>query len=441
MATFLTARRIGRLLGICCLLTLVGMGFGLIAIHALAEYHLRQARIALERQGYNDALMELETALRFRPRSADIHLLAGRTARQAGKYPLAWDHLYRCRNLQGGVSGELQLEEYLLRAQTGGLEEVFPFLLPHLAQDDAQTPLVLETLSQAYLFLYRFDNAGQCLERWLHLQPDNVQALYLRGTYYSLLGKRELAMTELRSVVEHDPNRLAARLLLAQLLTETFHLEEAVAEYETALRQEPMNLKARLGLASCYVRQGEWAQAETMLQECPPDSEADAEYAHLRGRVAEGRKHYAEAVPFYQAALAARPADDAACYHLILCYERLGDEVSATQYRELHDRIKKDQVRLLAITKDEKEFLPSDPGLCCELGEICLRLGIKQRGLHWLQAALFLDPRHRRAHEQLLRYYERLGPEGEEDAAFHRRMLGQLAGSVTTLRESTPRQP
>ena len=59
------------------------------------------------------------------------------------------------------------------------------------------------------------------------------------------------------------------------------------------------------------------------------------------------------------------------------------------------------------------------------LGEVCLRLGLKRRGLHWLQAALILDPHYRRAHEQLLRYYEQLGSEGAEEAAFHRRMLSQ----------------
>jgi hypothetical protein len=53
-------------------------------------------------------------------------------------------------------------------------------------------------------------------------------------------------------------------------------------------------------------------------------------------------------------------------------------------------------------------------------------MGVPERGLHWLNAALRLDPGHRHAHERLLQYYERLGIEGREPAAYHRRQLAAL---------------
>lgn len=428
MTKFLIARTPLRALAICCLLGLVGIGLWMIGMYSLAEYHSRQARKSLERQCYGDALVELEAALQFRPRSADLHLIAGRTARQSGKFAIAWDHLHRCRELQRGVSFELQLEEYLLRAQTGELGEVFPYLFSYLATDNDKTPLVLEALSHVYLYLFQFDNAWKSLEHWLALQSDNVEALFLRGNYYTLLGKREMAVTDLRRVLELDPKRIHARLLLAQTLQEMHHPEEATAEFEIAFQQEPMNLKARLGLASCYVDQRAFSTAEAMLQECSVGSVEDAEFSYLMGRIAKEQGRYAEAIPYLRAAVAARPSDDVACYHLILCYEQLGDEAASSKYRDLHERIKKDQERFLAITKEEKESLTSNPSLCCELGELCLRLGIERRGLHWLNAALSLDPHYRRAHEQLLHYYERLGLKGEKEAEFHRQ---QVAGHPT----------
>lgn len=429
MGRFLIVRGLKRAAIVGFLLGLIGVGVWPIGMYGLAEYHVRQARRALERQRYEPALKELESALRLYPRNAELHLLAGRTARQAGKYSISWDHLHRYRELHQGVSSDLQLEEYLLRAQTGELEEVFPFLSPYLAQDDAQTPLVLETLSHAYLFLFRFDNAQQCLERWLTLQPDNVQALFLQGSFYSLTDKIDRAAVALRRSLELDPERVPARLLLAQTLKDSHHIEEAVQEYEIALRQEPNNEKARLGLASCYVDLREWSKAEPLLQGYSADAVDGAEWSHLKGRIAEGQGQYAEAVPYFLAALNARPSDNVACYHLILCYQQLKDESSASKYQELLDRLQKDQGRLLIITNKEKEALLSNPDLCCELGEICLRLGIKRRGVHWLQAALQLNPRSRRAHEDLLHYYESLGPQGNKDAMFHSRMLRELAAS------------
>lgn len=428
MTRFLTARVLQRALAGCCLLGLMGTGLWLIGAYSLQLYHVRQAQRYLEKQRYDSALTEYEAALRFRPRSAELHLLAGRTARQTGKFSFAWDHLQRCRELQGGVSSDLQLEEYLLRAQTGDLEEVFPFLLPHVVTDDEQTPLVLETLSHVYLFLFRFDNAWKCLAHWLSLQPDNVEALFLRGNYYSLTGDYKRAITDLHSVLEADSQRIHARLLLGQMLQQIHHPEEAAVEFGIALEQEPMNLAARLGLASCYVDQGQFTEAEATLRECSTAGAENADFSYLMGRIAEGQEHYAEAIPHLRAALAARPSDDVACHHLALCYQRMGNEASATKFQDLHERIKKDQVRLLAITKDEKESLSSNPALCCELGDVCLRLGIERRGLHWLHTALNLDPYCRRAHEQLLRYYKNLGPKGAKEAEFHRRMLDQSAG-------------
>lgn len=418
------SRRLQRGLAIVFLLALVGLGMWLAGSYFLGEYHLSRAKNELQQQRYRAALKEFESALRFRSNSAQLHLLIGRTARQAGKFSLAWEHLHRCRELQKGVSADLQLEEYMLRAQTGQLEDVFRFLVPHLHEEDEYTPLVLETLSHAYLFLYRFDGAWQCLQRWLQLQPDNVEAQYLCGKYYTLVVKLELAIESLQKALKLDPTRLDARLLLGETLRQAHHSDEAATQFELALEQDAGNRQARVGLASCRVDKNEWTEAESLLDGISTD-DTDAELSYVRGRIAEGRGHYDEAILFFRAAIVARPSDHVSCIHLIQCYQRLGNEAQASESQELLDRIEKDQMRLIAITNKEKDALPSDPALCCELGEVCLRLGLKRRGLHWLQAALFLDAHYRRAHEQLLRYYEQLGPEGAEEAAFHRRMLSQ----------------
>jgi tetratricopeptide (TPR) repeat protein len=425
MANILTTRMLRRVLAVGGLLAIMGVGLWLTGAYALAEYHIRQAHRSLERQRYDVARMEFEKALRYRPASAQLHLLAARTARQSGKFPTAWEHLHRCRELQKGVSADLQLEELLVRAQTGEFEEVFRFLEPYLQQDDERTPLVLETLSHAYLFLYRLDNAWQCLQRWLQLQPDNVEALFLRGKYYTLVANLDMALADLQRALELDPTRVEARILLGQTFRQHHRTPEATAEFQLVLQQRADNFEARLGLAGCYVDEGSWSKAEATLEGIGQSKAEDGELPYLRGRIAEGQGQYERAVSFLRAAIAVRPSDNVACVHLIRCYQQLGDESSASKSQELLDRIEKDQERLLAITNKEKEGLATNPALCCELGEVCLRLGLKRRGLHWLQAALFLDPHYRRAHEQLLRYYEQLGPESQEDAAFHRRMLNQ----------------
>ncbi len=423
MRKSLTTRAILRILVACCLLGLTVLGLWQVGAHFGAEYHLRQARQALTTQRYTRALEELTKALRFRPHSAEIHLLAGRAARQAGNHSAAEDHLQACRALQKGVSEELQLEEYLLRAQKGEVEAVYRYLAPYLYQEGPLTPLVLESLSHAYLLIYRFDLAEKCLLRWLQLEPENIEALNLRGVYYTLKLNDDLAIADLRHVLERDPERTAARIVLAQTLKQRYRYAEAAKEYEIVLQQDASSFAARVGLASCYVDDSKWEAARACLEPLPREQSEHADVLYVRGRIAEGEGRFDEAIPLLQATLAANPSESSACYHLVQCYQRQGDEVSAGKYQEQFDRIEKDQKRLVALTNEAKDALPSNPALCCELGEVCLRLGIKDRGVYWLNAALRLDPQYWPAHEQLLHFYEGLGPNAEKEASFHRQQL------------------
>lgn len=426
MHRFLTARVLRRALAVFGLLGLIGVGVWLAALHFAAEHHLRKAEQALTRQRYRSALGELQQVLRYRPRSGRLYLLAGRVARQSGNFSLAWDYLHRSRELEKGVSAELQLEEFLLRAQQGEVEQVYPYLVGYLRAERPETPLVLEALSHAYLFTFQLPRAAGCLQRWLELQPDNVEALLLRGTYYALNANILLATQELRHALELDPEQIAARVLLAQTLQDSHRPEKGLAEYRIVLQQEPTNFPARLGVASCLVDMSRWDEARPLVEELYREKPERPEITYLQGRIAETNGDYENAVHFLKASLAANPNDHVACYHLVHCYQRQGDDQSANEWEEHLDRVEKDQARMIHITTSQSETLATNPALCCELGEICLRLGITQRGLYWLHTAARLNPQYRRAHERLLDYYQKLGAEGEKEAEYHRQQLRRL---------------
>jgi tetratricopeptide (TPR) repeat protein len=423
MRKLLSAKAILNSLIAFCLLGLTSLGLWQVGAYFGAEYHLRQAQQALTRQRYPHALEELSAALRFRPRSAELQLLAGRTARQSGSLSVAEEHLQKCRSLQKGVSEELQLEEYLLRAQKGEVETVYSFLAPYLFHEGPETPLVLEALSHAYIFIYRLDLAWKCLTRWLELEPENVEAINLRGIYYTMKTDNNSAIADLRRALELDPERLAARILLAQTLKLSNHTPEAVKEFELALQQNPNSFAGRVGLASCYVDIGQVQEARSCMEQLPSEMWNHPEALYVRGRITEGEGRLDEAIPLFRETLAANPSDSLACYRLSLCYQRKGDEESASKYQERFSQIEKDQKRLIALTNDLKDALPTNPALCCELGEVCLRLGIKDRGVYWLNMALRIDQNYWPAHEQLFHFYESLGPQGEKEASFHRQRL------------------
>ena len=423
MPALLTLRKAGRFAAVGLLLLLVGFGLALVTRHFLAEYHLGQAAKALQRQRYRPALEEYREALRYRPDSAALHLLAGRTARQAGDIPTAREHLRRCRELQKGVSEEQQLEEYLVRAQTGEVDEVYPYLKPYLVEEGPLTPLVLETLVRAYMAKYRPDVAWKVLSRWLELEPDNVEAVYRRGAWYAQQQNTKGAEPDVRRVLELDPLRTEARLLYAEILKADSWQEEAAEQYRTVLRQSPRDPAALLGLAQCYAALGRAEEARAPLDTLAEEQQDTADVLALRGVIELKCDRPEKAEPLLRRALVRDPGHFDACYNLMLCLRRLGRGEEAGAINTRFRQIDADQKRLIAITTHELNAAPSNPDLLCELGEIYLRLGHPDRGVHWLRAALRLDPGHRRAHERLRDYYDGLGPEGKEEADYHRRQL------------------
>lgn len=430
-ASCLTAGRLIRLrrLALLGLLLVVGgLGLWLLYGHVRAEYHRRRADAALQKQRYSQALAEYREALRFRPDDAALHLLAGRTARQAGELLAARDDLRRCRELQGGVSEEQQVEGYLLRAQSGELDEVYPFLLPYVLDEGPLTPLVLEGLVRAYMGKYRVELAWNCLTRWLRLEPDNAEALFRRGAWYAQQQNIDEAIADFRHALEIDPERFETRLALAEMYVARRRYTDIEEQYRLALRQSPGDSRAILGLAQVCIETGRLAEARSLFDEVPETARQQAEALRLLGMLERYEGHPEKAEAPLRAALKLQPRHVSAWYQLMLCLRQLGREDEARAVRARFEQIEKNEKRLIEITSRGLNDAPRNAALHAELGEIYLSLGVPERGLHWLNAALRLDPDLRRAHEALQRHYESMGEEGKERAEYHRR---QLAGVRT----------
>ena len=418
-------------------LGVTGLGLGFASGPFLSRYHLRQAQRALARQRYPAAMESLDRALHYRPDSAELHLLAGRTARRVGDFTTAQKHLRECLRLQGDASEELQLEFLMLRAQTGELEQVLDFLLPYVDQNHPQSPLVLEALTRVSISRYRADLAARCLTRWLEQEPDNVEALFRRALWSTSRQDHRSAITDYSRALEIDPERVDIRLALAESLRSNGKLNEAAALYKKTLAQDPEEATARLGLARCWMDMGRSSEVAPLLDGLSPEMQRAADVLWLRGWLEMTKGRWAKAEPFFQKAISDLPGNRESRYQYLLCLRRLGKEAEAQRQAQAIKQIDKDIKRMEALTSVEMVLSPRNPSLRCELGEIFLRLGIRNLGVLWLKRALQLDPRFRPAHQQLLRYYEALGPDGREEAEYHRKQLVEQ----TTNRKQTPATP
>jgi tetratricopeptide (TPR) repeat protein len=398
----LGARRRPRLLALlAALLALAGV-LGYLGRGPLWRHLQRRAVLqALSRRDFAGAGARLARCLESWPGDAEWHLLAARAARCAGDHEEAGRSLDRCARLGGDRAG-IALERALLVAQTGDPAPVEGYLRSLLRKKPAEEDLILEALAQGYLHAQRLPEALHCLDRWLEHQPDNVEALLLRGQVLESWNDPEEAIASFRRAVAVDGEDEQARRRLALALVRADRANEAIEHLEV-LRRQCTDAEVLLGLARSRRSLGQVAQARRLLDEVLALQPRNAEALSERGKLALQTGRAAEAEGPLRQALALAPYDRETNYTWYLCLRQLGRAAEAARALETVQRIRADRQRVSELRR-KVAASPREASLRCEVGLIFLRNGQTREGLRWLHSALQLDPGHAEARQALARY-------------------------------------
>jgi predicted Zn-dependent protease len=410
---------------VACLVVLLG-GAGVGGVYLWAWYHFRAAERALERYHGEEALTHLRSYLTVRPGSVAGLLLAGRAARRAGDLDAAEGYLRRCRRLHPGESEEIDLEWALLRVALGDLEDNEPYLLARAARRPQEAPLVWEALAEGYTRLYRVSDALRCLERWLAEQPDNPQALFLRGSLWWHIQVAHRAVPDYRRVLDLDPQRHEARRLLARCLVHGGGYDEALPLLEQALAYRPGDPEVLVDLARCEHMLGRPARARELLDGVLEEYPDDALALRTRGQLALQSGRLAEAETWLRRGARVSPTDYQVRYWLAQALRGQGKDREAAALARKADVLKDRRARLGEILTRLMAQTPNDPALHAELGTLLIELGHARVGESWLLSALHLDPQYGPAHAALADCYQARGD--ARRAAFHRRQAQVGAG-------------
>jgi Tfp pilus assembly protein PilF len=408
-------------------LSLIGGTLLVVAgVHGWAYYHYRAGQQALAQRDFEQARHHLGRCLKVWFWNPQPHLLAGRAARWAGDFDEAEEHLRKCRAL-GGPEDAVHLEQELLLVQQGQLDGVNQELVERLDQNGHDRILILEVLAPAYLARYRVADAAALVQRWLELEPDNLQALLLGARVYWYLPdrKQDLALC-LRRIVELDPDNLPARLTFGGFLIEAGQPGEALTQFQYLRERTGDSADVLAGLARCQRALGRLDEARQFLDRLltlqPRNGPALAE----QGRLALDQQVPAEAARWFERAAAEMPYEKDILAGWEQCLERLGKRLEAEQVKLRLDRVNADLARLSEITVAVARS-PHDARLRCEAGAILLHCGQDREALRWLESALQEDPGYLEAHRLLADYYERAG---QPDRAAEYRRLVVLSGGT-----------
>lgn len=400
---------------------IAALGIALTLWYFRPDPRLSLAEQASQRHDYAAAYALYQQCLARRPDDAPLQLLAGRTARRAGLFEQANQHLLAYRRLKGD-NKSLALEWSLLRLQRGD-GEVESYLKARADAGDADAPLIWEALSQYYLDSYRLVEARDCLDRYLERYPNDVSALLGRGFLWERLLHFPEAVRDYQCAVRAEPDNERAHLRLAECLQITGPPQEAEEQFQWLHQRRPNDVKVRLGLARAWRQMGRMEEARQMLDALVSEQPQHAGILTERGRLAREEGHPHQAAEWLRRAVALAPHDREALYNLCQCLESSGSEDEVRCYKQRFERADADLKRLGQLTKDVLRE-PQNPALRCEGGLIFLHNGEEEEGVRWLQHALHLDPGYRPAHEALADYYQRIGK--TELAARQRRLADEI---------------
>jgi tetratricopeptide (TPR) repeat protein len=390
---------LGRLLPVLCLLAIATFGATFLGRHLWAVHHWRAAQTALTQHNFVQAQAHLQCCLEVRHDPETIFLVA-RTARRAGDYDEVVRRLSECERLQGRTPA-VALEHLLLRAQYGDLTpDVEGQLWSLVQQNHWDGILILEAMTQGYIYTYRLRSGLACLERWLQQQPDSIQALLWRAQVCQSLQSYDEALNNYCRAVALDPAHDHARLQLAVFLAFSGRADQAVEHFERLRQRQPHNPQVLLGLARCRHAQGRTGEADQLLDELLRQNPQDIPALRERGKNALHAGREAEAEDWLQKCLALDRHDQEATYLLALCLERRGKNEEARMYWTRLERIDADLKRLEALNRAIGQA-PDDADLRQEAAIICLRNGQEQEALRWWAGALQVNPQSQPTHQDL----------------------------------------
>ncbi len=400
------------------LLLAVGLGCGL---WGYAVYQWRAAQVALSAARPEEARERLNFCLRLWWRDPEVHLLAARADRLTGHFTDAEAQLNRCLQLQGGATEAVQLEFLLMRVQAGEMDELAPALFELVAKGHPESPAILDAIARAYMHRLRYKPAYGCLSRWIEVQPRNAKPYHWRGWVLERLNNPKSAKEDYERALELDPDLLAVRLRVVEMLLEDKQAPDALPHLDRLYQQAPNDPRVQARLGMCRFLQGNAKEArrlmEAALVQMPNDSPLLVSLASLD--IQEDRAVDAERR--LRIVLEADPSDLEALFVLASALQLQHRESEAAAILADHARKQAMVTRINALLKDVADSPTATADNYAEIGDVCLQIGREKVALYWLDRALERDPNNQSANRLLAAFYEGKGDKAKAES--YRRLL------------------
>jgi tetratricopeptide (TPR) repeat protein len=112
---------------------------------------------------------------------------------------------------------------------------------PALSEESAVPPASWYEKGLKFVDMTRYNEAIDCFDRAIDLDPNNEQALFARGSTLLVVGRFEDAYRDLNRALAIDPADAGAYYVRGLVYEQANNYENAAADYTTALTIDPRN--------------------------------------------------------------------------------------------------------------------------------------------------------------------------------------------------------
>ena len=196
--------------------------------------------LALEAQRFDDAQRYLNRLLKLGKRRDEALYYLGRIEESQGKHGKAIEYYRQVRN--GEYRFDAQLRSAFLMARDGKLDEAIAALEDMAAGSQSDGSLVRIYLAEGEIYNQagRYRDAIRAYNKGLKIAPNNRDLLYARGLTAARINDLEMLESDMRRILEANPDDAAALNALGFTLADQTHrLQEAYDLIKRAIELDP----------------------------------------------------------------------------------------------------------------------------------------------------------------------------------------------------------
>jgi predicted Zn-dependent protease len=380
---------------------------------------------ALQSRQNTVALDWLHAAEKIDGDDSTTQFLLARSCRRLARFDDMNRHLQQAARL-GFPGRRIERERLLAVAQTGRVREIERRLTAMLSDAGDDGPEICAALVDGLNLSFDLELANVVLEGWIREYPRDPEPYYLRGELSFGGGEWPEAIAMLQKCLELAPDRVPARLRLAQCLVKMHDPIQAELQFRQCVMKAPENLEAWTGLGTCLMINGRPDDAQSALLHVTEQDPRHFEARKQLGELELSRGAAQEAIRWTKPLVENWPDDKALCNLMAQALQETGETEQAQAYRENLERSTEALRRVDELVVGIRDN-PTDVDLRYELGTLLMQCQSREDGVKWLQSLLRFDAHHPGAHRALADYYEKCG---EEILAGKHRQLAESAGEV-----------